>query len=181
MDVGTVVQNIGTAAAICDTLEQGKPLIERVVTVTGPGIRKPANLLVRIGTPFSEVIAECGLDGKPGKIIMGGPMMGLAQYTDEVPVVKGTSGVVFLSKEKTTVPQQQHCIRCGKCVEVCPVNLVPTTIAIAAEKGRLDIASDFNAADCIECGACAYVCPSKIPLVHLIKQAKRELLCQMKK
>ena len=181
-DVGCLVDNVGTALAVYEAAQYKKPLYERVVTVCGDAVKNQANLLVRIGTPISDLIDECGgLTKELGKIIFGGPMMGLCQYTENVPVVKGTLGVVFLSKEKATVPQQQHCIRCGKCVEVCPVNLVPTTIAIAAEKGRLDITSDFNAADCIECGACAYVCPAKIPLVHLIKQAKRELLCQTAK
>ncbi len=178
-DVGCLVDNVGTALAVYEAARYKKPLHERVVTVCGDAVKNQANLLVRIGTPVSDLIDECGgLTKELGKIIFGGPMMGLCQYTENVPVVKGTSGIIFLSKEKATVPRQQHCIRCGKCVEVCPVNLVPATIAIAAEKGRLDIASDFNVADCIECGACSYVCPSKIPLVHLIKQAKRELLCR---
>ncbi len=181
-DVGCLVDNVATALAIYEAINYKKPLYERVITVCGDAIKKEANLLVRIGTPVSDLINECGgLTKDLGKIIFGGPMMGFSQYSKEIPVVKGTSGVVFLSRKETAVPEQGHCIRCGKCIEACPVNLVPTTIALAAEKGRLDIASDFNVTDCIECGACAYVCPSKIPLLHLIKQAKASLSTFAKK
>ena len=182
IDIGCLVDNVATALAIYEAINYKKPLYERVVTVCGDAIKKQANLLVRIGTPVSDLIDECGgLTKDLGKIIFGGPMMGLSQYSKETPVVKGTSGVVFLSKKKAVAPKQAHCIRCGKCIEVCPVNLVPTIVALATEKGRLDIASDFNATDCIECGACAYACPSKVPLLHLIKQAKVNLLCEIVK
>ncbi|MFH0732164.1 MAG: electron transport complex subunit RsxC [Candidatus Omnitrophota bacterium] len=181
-DIGCIVDNVGTAASVYEAAQFSKPLYERVVTVCGDAIANEANLLVKIGTPLKDLIDSCGgLKKELGKIIFGGPMMGLCQFTDEVPVVKGTSGVIFVSREKISAPQQGHCIRCGKCIQSCPVNLIPTTIALASEKNRLDVAAEFNAADCIECGACAYVCPSKISLLHLIKQAKKGLLCQIVK
>jgi len=179
-DVGCIVENVQTAYAIYEAVYYHKPLYERTITVTGDAIARPANLLVKIGTPVSHIIQHCGgIEGELGKLIIGGPMMGLAQYTNDVPVVKAVSGILALSKESARIDAQEYCIRCGKCKESCPVNLIPTDIAKAAECGHFDIATTLNATDCIECGCCSYVCPSHIPLVQLIKHAKRSIACQI--
>ena len=179
-DVGCIVENVQTAYAIYEAVYYHKPLYERTITVTGDAIAQPANLLVKIGTPVSHIIQHCGgIKGELGKLIIGGPMMGLAQYASDVPVVKAVSGILALSKESVRVNAQEYCIRCGKCKESCPVNLIPTDIAKAAECGHFDIATTLNATDCIECGCCSYVCPSRIPLVQLIKHAKRSIACQI--
>lgn len=176
MDVGVLVQNIGTVKAIYDASYEGKPLIERVVTITG-AVKRPKNLLVRIGTPLKEVIEQCGgYLGEPQKIIFGGPMMGIAQYTDDVPIIKGTSGVVVQNKQTINKQEESYCIRCGRCVDVCPIHLMPTLIAKASEKKKYDLAKEYHALDCFECGSCAYACPSKIPLVQYIKVAKNEII-----
>ena len=173
-DVGVLVSNVGTAFSCWEAVVSGKPLVERVVTVTGPGVKEPKNLRVRIGTPISDLIEECGgLNGQSGKIIMGGPMMGLAQFTAEVPVIKGTSGILVL----TDAPGDEEitCIRCGKCIQSCPLYLMPNMISLYAKRGRFEEAKAYGALDCIECGACGYQCPARIPLVQWIKYAKSEL------
>ncbi len=181
MDVGVYVQNVGTACAIYQAVKLGRPLVERVTTVTG-AVREPKNLRVRIGTPFSELIQSCGgyLD-TAGKIIMGGPMMGIAQYTDQVPVVKGTSGIVVQRGRELDLLSPQPCIRCASCADTCPMRLIPTSIASFVENDRLDLAEDYGVLDCIECGCCGYVCPAKINLVHLFKFAKAEILARKRK
>jgi electron transport complex protein RnfC len=177
MDVGCVVQNVGTAKAIHEAITQGKPLTERVVTVTGPLIGEPRNVLVPIGTLFRDVIAYCGgTTGELGKIIMGGPMMGLAQASDEVPVVKGTSGILVLGPGQAMIPEPQACIGCARCVDTCPMKLVPTRLAKYIEHSRFDEAEEQGVLDCMECGTCSYVCPSKINLVHLFKFGKAKIL-----
>ncbi len=179
LDIGVVVNNVGTAKAIYDAVYKGKPLIERVVTITGD-VKKPQNLLVKVGTSFAELIKQCnGTEGTPVKIINGGPMMGIAQSTDEVPVLKGTSGILVQNKETVVKDKERDCIRCGKCIDVCPMNLMPTMISQYAKKDDFETCSDYNAMDCFECGSCAYACPSKIPLVHWIKIAKAEI-CKKK-
>lgn len=182
MDVGTVVHNAGTAAAIADAVQKGLPLVERIVTVTGPGVTAPANLQVKIGTLVSEVIAQCGgMKENARKLILGGPMMGLAQTTTEMPVIKGTSGILVLTDAEVSIHEIKPCIRCGRCVDVCPVNLMPLTIGSATEKGYLDKAEAFHAVDCIECGCCSYVCPAKRPLTQWIRVSKGEILAKAKK
>jgi electron transport complex protein RnfC len=174
LDVGVVVDNVGTAFAIRQAVKRGIPLIERIITVTGSGIRQPQNLWVRLGTLFQDVISQCGgLLGNPEKIIAGGPMMGIAQYTLDVPVIKGTSGILILSEAE--VFPEGDCIRCGKCIDVCPVNLMPTTIAQNVKRKDWESVKRYNPFDCMECGSCAYVCPAKIPLVQYIKWGKEEL------
>lgn len=181
MDVGVYVQNVGTAFAIYQAVKLGRPLVERVTTVTG-AVREPKNLRVRIGTPFSELIAFCGgyLDS-PGKLIMGGPMMGIAQFTDEVPVVKGTSGIVVQRGAEVDILPPQPCIRCASCADTCPMRLLPTSVAAFVENDRLDLAEEYGVLDCIECGCCGYVCPAKINLVHLFKFAKSEIATRKRK
>jgi len=179
LDVGVVVQNIQTAKAVYDAVVENKPLVERVVTVTG-AVKEPKNLLIKLGTPFKDLIEQCGgAVGPVGKIINGGPMMGIAQSTDEVPVIKGTSGILVQLREdveKLDAEKELDCIRCGKCVEVCPMFLMPSMISRYSEKNMMDKAEEYNALDCFECGACAYICPSKIPLLKWIKKAKGEIM-----
>ena len=182
MDVGVVVNNVGTAAAVSTAIQTGMPLIERIVTVTGGAINTPKNLIVKLGTPFKEVIKQCGgYKGEPGKIIMGGPMMGGVQFTDEVPVVKGTSGILVLSEEQAKIPEAQQCIRCGKCVEVCPVNLQPISIRQFSVKERHEETEKLNVLSCIECGSCSFICPAKIPLLQSIKVSKQDILSRKRK
>ncbi len=182
LDVGVVNHNVGTAVAITNALREGKPLIERVVTITGAGINKPANLLVRVGTLVSEVIEACGgLKDNTRKLITGGPMMGLAQPTADIPVIKGTSGILVLTDEDVYIAESYPCIRCAKCVDACPVDLMPTSIALAAEHNLFKRAEKLHAMDCFECGCCAYVCPSKIPLTQWIRIAKAEIAKANKK
>lgn len=182
MDVGVVNHNVGTAVAITDAVREGKPLIERVVTVTGEGINRPANLLVRVGTLVEDVIDFCGgLKEETLKLIIGGPMMGLAQPSADIPVIKGTSGILALTDRDVYLAESSPCIRCARCVDACPVQLMPTTIAQYAEHNMIKQAEKHHAADCFECGCCAYVCPSKIPLTQWIRIAKAEILKARKK
>lgn len=183
MDVGAVVSNISTARAISEAINEGKPLYERVVTVTGKGIKNPKNLVVKIGTPFKDVIGQCGgfNEGSPGKIIMGGPMMGLSQYSIDVPVIKGSGGILVLTEEEAKPDPVQPCIKCGKCVEVCPVNLQPLYLSSYSLKGNFDKTEDLHALDCVECGSCSFICPAKRPLVESIRVAKREIMAKKKK
>ena len=189
-DVGVIVQNVGTAFAVYEAVTSGKPLIERVITVTGAGIKEPKNLRVRIGTPVSRVVEYCGgliagassgpdLVGTFPKIIMGGPMMGIAQYTLDVPVIKGTSGILALNDVKEE--KEGPCIKCGRCVDICPMYLMPNRIGDYAEIDIFERCREFGIMDCMECGACAYVCASRRPLVHLIKYAKSRLAAAAKK
>ena len=180
MAVGCLVQNAATAAAVYRAVVRSTPLVERVLTVTGDGIVEPKNLRVRIGTPFKEVIAFCGgYTDAASKLVMGGPMMGLAQATDEVPVIKGTSCILILSgKEAQMEVQPRACISCGRCVDVCPMHLIPTMMARLVEHQRWEDAEDHGLLNCFECGSCAYICPANIPLVQYIKLAKSELIKQ---
>ncbi len=173
LHVGVVVHNVSTAKAIHDAVVEGKPFIERVVTITG-AVKNPKNLLVRFGTPLRSLIDYCGgIDGKANEVILGGPMMGFSQFDLDFPVMKGTNGVIV--KESTPI-REQDCISCGKCIEVCPMYLMPTLLARYAKAGRYDECQEAYIDDCFECGACAYVCPANIPLVQYIKVAKRELI-----
>ncbi len=181
MDVGCVVQNVGTALAVRDALRLNRPLYERVTTVTGPAVREPKNLRVRVGTPVKNLIEFCGgYSAEVGKLIMGGPMMGIAVSTDEVPVVKGTSGVLVLGRA-ATVFAEHDCIRCGRCIEACPMGLAPQRLNNLIRRGQLEAARTEHVKDCIECGCCAYACPAKIRLVHQFKYAKSELAAMERK
>ncbi|MEW9123049.1 MAG: electron transport complex subunit RsxC [Thermotaleaceae bacterium] len=182
MDVGVVVNNVGTAAAICNAIETGMPLVERIATITGKGVKEPKNLLIKIGTSFKEIIEQCGgYSGVPGKLIMGGPMMGLAQYTDDIPAIKGTSGILVLMPEEASLPEPRPCIRCGKCVEICPAFLQPLFISGYALQNMHETAEKYNALDCIECGSCSFICPSKRPLLQSIRVSKREIIAKKRK
>ena len=176
LDVGVVVNNVGTAVAITEAIKWDKPLLERVVTITGSAVKNPSNLLVPLGTSFSHLIDECGgLRKKASKIIMGGPMMGISQYTLQVPVIKGTSGILILTRKEILFKEEGPCIKCSQCIDHCPIGLLPTTLARLVKKERWDSLKDYSVMDCIECGCCSYVCPSKIPLVHYIKLGKLQV------
>ncbi|MEO0079120.1 MAG: electron transport complex subunit RsxC [candidate division WOR-3 bacterium] len=180
MDVGCVVQNVGTAVAVRDAVRFAKPLFERVVTVTGPAVAEPKNLRVRIGTLVSELVQFCGgYQGPVGKLIMGGPMMGIALASDKVPVLKGTSGILALGPEPES--DESECIRCGRCIEACPMGLAPTRLHYHVRQRRFAQARAEHLLDCIECGCCAYVCPARIRLVHSFKFGKSEVLAQERK
>jgi electron transport complex protein RnfC len=178
-DVGVIVQNIGTVYAIQQAVCSGKPLIERVITVSGDGIKDPKNVLVRLGTPFKDIVEYCGgLTGEIKKILMGGPMMGIAQYTLDVPVIKGTSGILLLKSISDI--EEAACIKCGRCVSVCPMYLSPNHIGAFAKIGDFNKCKEYGVLDCIECGSCAYVCSAGIPLVHYFKYAKMRLATNKK-
>lgn len=182
MDVGTVVQNVGTTFAIYEAIRWGKPLIERITTVTGRGVKTPKNLRIRIGTPVKDIIEYCGGWSKtPGKLILGGPMMGINQYDDAVPVTKGTSGILLLPRDELEEYHPHTCVRCGRCVTVCPMGLLPIFLGIFSEHRRFADAEHFHLLDCIECGSCTYICPAKRPLVQMIRYAKGEVLRRRKK
>lgn len=182
MDVGCVVNNAGTANAIAEAITKGKPLYERVVTITGNGIKEPKNLIAKIGTPFIELIEQCGgFNGNPGKIMMGGPMMGLSQFSIDVPVIKGTSGILVFTEEEAKPVKVLPCIKCGKCLEVCPVFLQPIYISAYALRDMFEGAEEYGALDCVECGSCSFICPSNRPLAESIRFAKREILGKRKK
>jgi electron transport complex protein RnfC len=182
MDVGTVVHNVGTAAGAHNACYKGIPLIERVASVTGSGIGQPKNVRFRIGTLLSNLVDFCG-DVRPdtAKVIIGGPMMGISQYTLDVPLIKGTSGIIFLTADEVSLFTSQPCIRCASCVTVCPMGLLPTVINAYSVKEMFDVAEEYNALDCIECGCCAYTCPSHIPLVQNVRRAKAEIQARRRK
>lgn len=176
MDVGCVVQNAGTAYAIWDAVYNGMPLVQRVVTVTGPTVKKPANLLVRIGTPMDYVLQYCQTDiNSTKKVIVGGPMMGLAQAELSAPVIKSTSGLLSCDEIHHGI-QAYDCISCGNCVRACPIKLVPSFLAKYVEKRLYEDAAASNILDCMECGSCTYVCPAKINLVHYMKLGKYQVM-----
>jgi len=171
MDVGVVVQNVGTAIAIKEAVVDGKPLIERGLTVTGEGVNEPKNIIARIGSLVSWILEFCGgVKDETNRIILGGPMMGISIKDVNTPILKGTSGIVALLPEKPLV--SKPCIRCSKCVEVCPMNLQPYLLYLLALKKRYDEAAQEGLMDCIECGSCAFICPSKIEHIRYIKLAK---------
>lgn len=178
-DVGCVVNNVATAKAIGDAIIEGKPLYERIVTVTGHLVKEPKVFQAKIGTPIQELIDQCGgFVESPHKIIIGGPMMGKSQFTTTVPVIKTTGGILGLSEKETRSEKVQPCIRCGRCLDVCPVYLQPVLISAYSLKDDFDMAKEYNALDCVECGACSYICPAKRPLSESIKIAKLDILAK---
>ena len=176
MDVGVIVQNVATAIATYEAVRYQKPLISRVVTVSGKIVNKPKNLHVRIGTLFSDLLDCCEQTNEEiGKIISGGPMMGFAISTLITPVTKGSSGLIVLSKKESITYKEHACIRCCSCIDVCPMNLLPSKIANDATYEDWEGAKIAGAVDCIKCGCCAYVCPSKIKLIQWIDIAKNKI------
>lgn len=182
MDVGCVVQNVGTAVAVRDAVLFNRPLYERVVTVTGSAIKEPQNLRCRIGTAVKDLIEFCGGYSRPvGKVIMGGPMMGIALSSDTAPVLKGTSGIICLDAAESREPDEGDCIRCGFCLKACPMGLSPTRLNYHIRNRRFERARAEHVQDCIECGCCSFVCPARIRLVHSFKFAKAELAAARRK
>lgn len=180
-DIGIVVHNIATVRAIQQAIRFGKPLISRVVTVSGDAIKNPSNLWVPIGTPVSQLVEACGgLIEEPERLLSGGPMMGQPLASLDVPVVKGTSGILALSRKETATSETMPCIRCGSCVNACPCGLLPLEMASRARAGDLQGAADFGLTDCVSCGSCSYVCPSHIPLVQYFNYAKGALTEQQR-
>ncbi len=176
LDVGVVVSNVGTAYTLAQAVLKGLPLVERIVTVTGEGINTPQNFRALVGTPISYLVELAGgFSGPVGKVIMGGPMMGTSIKDLNGCIVKGTSGLVVLNKSQARQERVLPCVRCGRCVEACPIRLLPVWIAACSDSGYLEEAEKYRAMDCIECGACAYECPSKRPLVQSIKLAKSRI------
>lgn len=176
LDIGVVVNNVNTAVAIAEAIKLGRPLIERVITVTGSGVREPKNLLARIGTPFQELVDFCGgLMPDAAKVIMGGPMTGITVSSLDAPLLKANNCLLVLNKEEAKIFEEQSCIRCGRCIKACPVGLMPNFLADFTKIKNWEKAEDYHAADCIECGSCAYVCPSRIYLVQYFKVAKKEV------
>ncbi len=173
IEVGCVVQNVGTAFAVYEAVQKNKPLVERVVTVTGKSVKKPSNFMVRIGTPISELIdAADGLPENTGKIIGGGPMMGKAITSLEVPVVKGSSGILIMEEGESFRSTEGPCIRCSKCTYVCPMGLEPYLLSKAAKLSNFEMAENESIMDCIECGSCQYGCPAAIPLLDYLRLGK---------
>ena len=176
ISAGAVVQNVGTVFAVYEAVQKHKPLIERIVTVTGKHLERPANYLVRIGTPIQELItASGGLPEDTGKIIGGGPMMGKALLSPEIPVTKGTSGVLLLPREESVRQPMRACIRCAKCVNVCPMGLNPTYLMRDVQYADWDQVERGYVLDCIECGSCSYTCPSHRPLLDFIRVGKQRV------
>ncbi len=175
-DIGVAVNNVGTVVAIADLFATGAPLIERVVTVSGPGIDQPANLMVPLGTPVRDLLSFCGgLNDKTREIIMGGPMMGFPITSLDVPILKGSSGILAFTEEETARPHEYPCIRCGRCLEACPYFLNPSRLALLSRNRRYEETMDYHVMDCVECGACSFACPSNIPIAQLIRTAKDNL------
>ncbi len=173
IEVGAVVQNVGTTVAVYDAVQKNKPLFERVVTVTGKSVSKPSNFLTRIGTTINSLIeAAGGLPEDTGKIVGGGPMMGKALTTTEVPVTKGSSGVLIIKNEEANRKKMQNCIKCGKCISACAMGLEPYLLMTVSQKGVWDRAEQEKIMDCIECGSCSFTCPSQRPLLDYIRLGK---------
>ena len=179
-DIGIVCQNVGTAAAVYHAVSKRQPLISRIVTVTGEGIAQPQNFECLLGTPVSQLVSAAGGYTKDvERLLIGGPMMGYAVQSDNIPVIKTTNCILAVSREEMPAPPPaQPCIRCGKCTDVCPADLLPQQLYWYASSNNYDAAQDYNLFDCIECGCCAYVCPSHIPLVQYYRHAKTEIWTQ---
>jgi electron transport complex protein RnfC len=177
MDVGCVVENVGTVYAVWDAVVNGNPLIERVTTVTGHIVAEPKNVLARIGTSYADLLAFCGgLNGPAAKIISGGPMMGIAQSGLENSTTKTTSGLLFLEPGRVQTYSSMPCIACGRCVDACPMDLLPAELSNRIEAGDYDAAEELNVLDCIECGCCSFSCPAHRPLVQHMKMAKSRII-----
>ena len=174
-DIGVVVHNVGTARAVHRALRCAEPLTQRIVTVNGGAVANPGNIVVPIGALVSDVLAFAGLRGTPARLVMGGPMMGSALPHADVPVVKGTSGILAFDADEAAAHEPGPCIRCGSCLAACPMGLLPLEMAAQVRAGDLKRAAALGLADCMSCGCCAFVCPSRIPLVQFFSHAKGEL------
>lgn len=182
MDVGCVVQNVASAVAVAEAVVKGHPSIERITTVTGDPLVNPGNWRFRLGTPISKALELAGgVKYQPAKLLLGGPMMGFAQSSIDVTVMKNTSGILLIPAEEVSQYTSEPCIRCGKCVTCCPMDILPATISQAVENERFDWAAQLNVLACIECGSCSYVCPSHRPLNQHFKRAKAEIMAARRK
>ncbi len=176
LEVGCVMQNVASTVAVLDAVVRGRPLIDRITTVTGSPVVEPGNWRFRIGTPVAEALKLCGgVHTAPGKIILGGPMMGFAQKTLDVTLTKNSSGILLLSEKEIHQYESDPCIHCGRCVRTCPMNMLPSTISMAVESERYDVAEKVHAGYCMECGACTYACPAHRPLTQHCRRAKVEI------
>lgn len=181
-DIGCIVQNVDTVREIYNAVVLGRPLMTRIVTVTGDAIKNPKNLRVKLGTSWNELIEACdGFVKSPTKIISGGPMMGTTVPSTDIPVVKGTSGILCLTEKQAVLPIEESCIRCGKCVEACPMNLLPLYLDIYSRSNNDEEFKSTHGLDCIECGCCSYSCPAKRHLLHRIRTAKRRIISKNRK
>lgn len=181
IQAGVIVMNVATCAAVADAVIDGKPLVERIVTVTG-AVREPANLRLRIGTITEDIIGECGgFSGDVGKVIFGGAMTGMCAPNTSIPIAKATGGILVLDKQDAASVEEGPCLRCGKCVEVCPIGLHPLKIKIAADADRIDECKRLHVLDCTLCGSCSFICPAHRWLTASFKVAKQKLATQAKK
>ena len=181
-DAGCIVHNVDTVYSICEAVRQGKPLMQRLVTVTGDAITEPCNYLVRIGTSFAELIeAAGGFLQDPEKIIAGGPMMGKALFTMEVPVTKTTSALTCLTEDEVSALAPSACINCGRCVSVCPGQILPARLSVFAEHGEEEKFLKYGGMECCECGCCSFICPARRPLTQEISSMRKVLLAKRKK
>ena len=173
IDLGILVSNVGSIVALSQYFTTGQPLIERVVTISGTAVNRPTNIMVPIGTPMKELIEWCGgFTPEMNRILLGGPMMGMVQKRLDVPVVKGTSGILALTEKEVKPMQEYNCIKCGRCVDACPIFLNPSRMGLLARKGLWDDMLEEHVMDCFECASCSFVCPSNIPLVQSFRVAK---------
>ena len=173
--VGCAVFNAATCKAIHDVVYTGMPLISRVVTISGDIVLEPKNLLVPIGTSFNDLMDAVGMSENPYKVLSGGPMMGAAQYDLSVPTIKGVNAITFLGRKNCYVVEDSRCLRCGKCIDACPMKLMPVLMYKALQSGDVEQIKDSNLMDCIECGCCAYTCPASVPLVLGFRSGKQIL------
>lgn len=181
-DVGCIVNNVDTVVSVYNAVKEGKPVMQRIVTVTGDCIKEPRNFMVKIGTSYAELIEEAGgFVKEPEKIVSGGPMMGFALFDVNVPVTKTSSALLCLSKDEVSCAKQTACINCGRCVEVCPGRVVPSRLAVLADRGEKEAFEALNGMECCECGCCSYICPAKRHLTQSIKSMRRMILADRKK
>jgi electron transport complex protein RnfC len=177
LDIGVVMQNVGTAVSIHNAVVKGEPLITAALTVSGKGIKNPKNLIVPVGTSIQNVIDYCGgVTEDAVKIVVGGPMMGIAQYDLQAPVTKATSGILVLTKDEVDVNPETPCLKCGNCISSCPLHLMPTKLARLSQLERYETAEGLGITVCMECGTCAFICPANIPLVQWIRLGKQKVL-----
>ena len=182
ISAGAVVQNVGTAYAVYEAVQKNKPLFERVVTVTGKAVANPSNFLVRMGTPSSALFdAAGGVPENTGMIIGGGPMMGKALFTMEVPVTKPTSALPCLTEDEVSALAPSACINCGRCVSVCPGQILPARLSVFAEHGEEEKFLKYGGMECCECGCCSFICPARRPLTQEISSMRKVLLAKRKK
>ena len=181
-DAGCIVHNVDTVYSICEAVREGKPLIERLVTITGDAITNPSNMLVKIGTNYQELIDEAGgFSSEPAKIIAGGPMMGKAIYSTDIPITKSSSAILCMTKDEVAEYEPSACIRCGRCVSVCPGRVMPNKLATLAEQNNIEEFLKYNGMECCECGCCSYVCPAKRHLTQTIAGTRKQILASKKK